>query len=77
MGDTTKQVPLGDTDASARHLKELELQYDMEEEAATFRDRMREEKRRLEDARRRVDDEQHKVKKQIEAKQRASRRAIL
>ena len=49
----------------------------MEEEAEALRDQIRDEKRRLEDARRRVDDEQHKVKKQMEAKQRASRRAIL
>ena len=78
MSDTTKQVPLGDTGAStSRQLKELELQYDMEEEAEALRDQIRDEKRRLEDARRRVEDEQHKVKKQLEAEQRASRRAIL
>ena len=62
MTDTTEQVPLGDTSASSsRQLKELALQYDLEEEAETLRDQMREEKRRLEDAQRRVEDEWRKV----------------
>ena len=78
MTDTTKQVPSGAANASSsRQLKELELRYDMEEEAEALKDQIHDEKRRLEDAQRRVEDERRKVKKQIEAKQRASRRAIL
>ena len=79
-GNTNKDaVPL-----ASRQLKELALQYDLEEENETLRDKMVEEKRRLEDAQRRVEDaqrrvedERRKVKKELEAKQRANRRAIL
>ena len=91
MSDTSKTAPEGAANANksaagtgesaaisaSRQLKELELRCDMEEQTAALHDQIHNEKRRIEDARRRVEDEERKVKKQLEEKQRASRRTIL